>query len=136
MVSATVSGKSLISTTKALPLELRFHFNLQALWWKSIRYIYYTLTKKFKDVEGNHNNLVSLSICTWFLQFELDFSACKIQVWNIKLAKSKIPVRVVKNVISKWTKMEFPRFLSLWFTAVAAVNPPDQKLEDHQNILP
>ena len=28
----------------------------------------------------------------------------------IKLAKSKIPVRVVRNVISKWTKMEFPRF--------------------------
>ena len=52
----------------------------------------------------------------------------KIPVWNTKLAKSKIPVRVVKNVISKWTKMEFPRFPFLWFTAVGVVNPPDQKL--------
>ena len=52
----------------------------------------------------------------------------KIPVWNIKLAKSKIPVRVVNNVISKWTKMEFPRFPFLWFTAVGVVNPPDQKL--------
>ena len=52
----------------------------------------------------------------------------KIPVWNIKLAKSKIPVRVVKNVISKWTKIEFPRFQFLWFTAVGVVNPPDQKL--------
>ena len=68
--------------------------------------------------------------------FELDLSTCKIQVWNIKLAKSKISVRIVKNVVSKWTKMEFPRFLSLWFTVVAIVNPPDQKLEDHQNIYP
>ena len=80
-------------------------------------------------------NPIPLSICTWFLQFsslnyrvqwtgffpkfELNFSASKIQVWNIKLAKSKIPVRVVKNVLSKWTKMEFPRFLSLWFKAGA-----------------
>ena len=64
----------------------------------------------------------------FFPKFELDLSACKIQVWNIKLAKSKIPVRVVKNVISKWTKMEFPRFPFLWFTAVNVVNPPDQKL--------
>ena len=54
---------------------------------------------------------IPLSICTYLI-----------------LAKSKIPVRIVKNVISKWTKMEFPRFLSLWFTAVAVVNPPDQKL--------
>ena len=52
----------------------------------------------------------------------------KIPVWNIKLAKSKIPVRVVKNVISKWTKIEFPRFQFPWFTAVGVVNPPDQKL--------
>ena len=52
----------------------------------------------------------------------------KIPVWNTKLAKSKIPVRVVKNVISKWTKIEFPRFQFLWFTAVGVVNPPDQKL--------
>ena len=48
----------------------------------------------------------------------------KIPVWNTKLAKSKIPVRVVKNVISKWTKMEFPRFRFLWFTEVGVVNPP------------
>ena len=52
----------------------------------------------------------------------------KIPVWNIKLAKSKIPVRVVKNVISKWTKIWFPSFQFLWFTAVGVVNPPDQKL--------
>ena len=61
-------------------------------------------------------------------KFDLDLSACKIQVWNIKLAKSKIPLRIVKNLISKWTKMGFPRFLSLWFTAGAVVSPPDQKL--------
>ena len=52
----------------------------------------------------------------------------KIPVLNMKLAKSKILVRVDKNVISKWIKMEFPRFLFLWFTAVGVVNPPDQKL--------
>ena len=53
-----------------------------------------------------------LSICTWFFQFSslkypsgfffqvwTGFFTCKIQVWNIKLPKSKSPVRVVKNVI-------------------------------------
>ena len=82
-----------------------------------------------------------LFICTgilWnfdFHQFEISslifflvWTGKKIPVWNTKLAKSKIPVRVVKNVISKWTKMEFPRFPFLWFTAVGVVNPPDQKL--------
>ena len=82
-----------------------------------------------------------LSICTGILgifdvlQFEISslnfFPSLnweKIPVWNIKLAKSKIPVRVVKNGISKWTKMEFPRFPFLWFTAVGVVNPPDQNL--------
>ena len=66
----------------------------------------------------------------WNIQFEFfpSLNWEKIPVWNIKLAKSKIPVRVVKNVISKWTKMEFPRFPFLWFTAVGVVNPPDQKL--------
>ena len=59
----------------------------------------------------------------FFSKFELDFSPVK-----FKLAKSKIPFRVVKNVISKWTKMNFPRFLSFWFIAVAVVNPPDRKL--------
>ena len=66
----------------------------------------------------------------WNIQLDF-FSSLnweKIPVWNTKLAKSKIPVRVVKNVISKWTKMEFPRFPFLWFTAVGVVNPPDQKL--------
>ena len=66
----------------------------------------------------------------WNIQFEFFTSLNweKILVWNIKLAKSKISVRVVKNVISKWTKMEFPRFQFLWFTVVGVVNPPDQKL--------
>ena len=66
----------------------------------------------------------------WNIQFDFfpTLNWEKIPVWNIKLAKSKIPVRVVKNVISKWTKMEFPRFPFLWFTAVGVVNPPDQKL--------
>ena len=59
----------------------------------------------------------------------------KIPVWNIKLAKSKIPVRVVKNVISKWTKIWFPSFQFLWFTAVGVVNPPDQKLTMKTNYL-
>ena len=75
-----------------------------------------------------------LSICTGYFQFSsLKYVSSLINwiffpVWNIKLAKSKIPVRVVKNVISKWTKMEFPRFPFLWFTAVGVLNPPDQKL--------
>ena len=66
----------------------------------------------------------------WNTQFDFfpSLNWEKIPVWNIKLAKSKIPVRVVKNVISKWTKMEFPRFPFLWFTAVGVVNQPDQKL--------
>ena len=63
----------------------------------------------------------------WNIQFDFfpGLNWEKIPVWNIKLAKSKIPVRVVKNVISKWTKMEFPRFPFLWFTAVGVVNSPD-----------
>ena len=73
--------------------------------------------------------ILQFEISSWiFFQVWTGFFTCKIQVWNIKLAKSKIPVRVVKNVISKWTKMDFPRFLSFWFIAVAVVNPPDQKL--------
>ena len=44
-------------------------------------------------------------------------------------AKSKIPVRLVKNVISKWRNMNFPGFLSFWFKAVTVLNPPDQKLK-------
>ena len=59
----------------------------------------------------------------------------KIPVWNIKLSKSKIPVRVVKNVISKWTKIWFPRFQFLWFTAVGVVDPPDQKLVMYISII-
>ena len=66
----------------------------------------------------------------WNIQFDffLSLNWEKIPVWNIKVGKSKIPVRVVKIVISKWTKMEFPRFPFLWFTVVGVVNPPDQKL--------
>ena len=77
-----------------------------------------------------------LSICTGIL-WKFDFHQFEISsfifflVWTGKksqLAKSKIPVRVVKNVISKWTKMEFPRFPFLWFTEVGVVNSPEQKL--------
>ena len=73
--------------------------------------------------------ILQSGISSWiFFQVWTAFFVCKIQVWIIKLAKSKIPVRVVKNVISKWKKMDFLRFLSFWFIAVAVVNPPDQKL--------
>ena len=42
------------------------------------------------------------SLMNWiFIQVWTGFSACKTQVWNVKLAKSKIPVRVVKNVITQ-----------------------------------
>ena len=61
----------------------------------------------------------------WNIQFDFFPSLIweKNPVWNIKLAKSKIPIRVVKNVISKWTKMEFPRFPFLWFSAVRTNKP-------------
>ena len=77
---------------------------------------------------GSHCRVCRLTSYLSALGFYEFFNWKKIPVWNIKLAKSKIPVRVVKNVISKWTKIWFPRFQFLWFTAVGVVNPPDQKL--------
>ena len=62
----------------------------------------------------------------WNIQFDFNPSLNweKIPVWNINLAKSKIPVRVVKNVISKWTKMEFPgqhvEVGNLWLVGVGS----------------
>ena len=106
----------------------------------------YTSSEKSVYPKEISTDFSSLSICppiylywdfrnfwhspVWNIQLDIfpSLNWEKIPVWNIKLAKSKIPVRVIKNVISKWTKMEFPWFPFLWFTAVGVVNPPDQKL--------
>ena len=79
--------------------------------------------------------ILQFEMSSWiFFQFWTGFFACEIQVWNIKLAKSKILVRIVKNVISKWTKMDYLMFSSFWFIAVTEVNPPDRKLVMYNSV--
>ena len=90
---------------RTTPVVLVSCYNLQST-YLGLHYIFHLRKCKAKES-------VPLSICTWFLKFsslkyrvwwtgffpkfELDFSVCKIQVWNIKLAKSRESKRSDEN---------------------------------------
>ena len=57
--------------------------------------------------------LSSLKYWVWWTEF---FSSLKYQVPKLQFWNPFCWVRVVKNVISKWTKMKIPMIPSLWFS--------------------
>ena len=96
-------------------------FLLQIATWK-YTFISTLFTNIFQSTYNNQSPYLSAldfsNPTVWNIQLDFfqvwtGFCACKIQVWSIKLTKSKIQVKVVKNVILKETKMVFPRFFFL-----------------------
>ncbi len=121
MPCGTVGNIALVVETKNSIIMKHINWRKFCTFWFKLLSQSYQWRKEYRPPIYLHWDFMKFWLSqVWNIQ--LDFFPRlnweKIPVWNTKLAKSKIPVRVVKNVISKWTKMEFPRFPFLWFTAV------------------